>query len=255
MFKQTRTSWVTPAGYTWDLCTDILEQTHVVIGGTTGSGKSTLLHSIIFSALIDSPAAKQFILIDLKGVELKRYKNLPHTIEYADTPEKAVHAIKTAEKIMQTRMNTLKRSDKVIFNGTEIYLIIDELAVLMQTAKAKILEPLANIMRLGRAAGVHVIGATQNPSRSKGGGLPSEIIQNCTAAIALRCRSAIESRQIIGISGAEKLPRVGAGYYWSPAGTYETSIPETDTNELNERINYWKTYNPIKARLRLWNWK
>lgn len=260
MIQTSRQTWTTPAGATWCICDDILQQTHVVIGGTTGSGKSTLLHSIMYSALIDSPAAKQFILIDLKGVELRRYRRLPHTIAYADEPTEAVRAIKIAEEIMYHRLNELKRRDAVMYNGNDIYLIIDELAVLMQTAKAKVLEPLSNIMRLGRATKVHVIGATQNPSRSKGGGLPAEIVGNATSAICLACRSAIESRQTIGVAGGEKLPLTGNiryGMYWSPRGITTELMPMTSDNELNARINYWMQQKPVRNKTSLkgfWKW-
>ena len=246
--KQTVT-WQCPYGKVWDLCEDILTQDHVVIGGTTGSGKSTLLHSIMYTALIDSPARKQFIIIDLKGTELLDYRDIPHTIAYADTPEQAVRAVKRAEEIMMNRLNELKRAKKRLYNGFDIYIIIDEMAVLMQTAKAKILEPLSTIMRMGRAARVHVIAATQNPSRSKGGGLPSEIANNCTSALSLRTRSAIESRQTVGISGAEKLPKHGKGIYWNPDGTNEVLIPRTTDYEISERVRYWETTRPVKRWL------
>ena len=122
----------------------------------------------------------------------------------------------------------------------------------MQTAKAKVLEPLSNIMRLGRATKVHVIGATQNPSRSRGGGLPAEIVQNATAAIALRCRSAIESRQIIGVGGAENLPINGYGMYWNPSGISQEIMPMTSNDDLMQRINYWKQQTPKTERKLKW---
>ena len=259
MTTSVKTTWTTPSGDTWILCDDMLKQTHLVIAGTTGSGKSTLLHSVMFSALIDSPAVKQFVLIDLKGVELRRYRTLPHVLAYADEPETAAAAIKEAEQLMRSRLNELKRTEATIYNGSDIYLIIDEIAILMQTAKAKVLEPLSNIMRLGRAARVHVIGATQNPSRSRGGGLPAELVQNCTASVALRCRSAVESRQIIGRGGAELLPVHGRGLYWNPSGTWGVDIPMTADKALEERITYWKEQIPViekvkKARKFKWFW-
>ena len=246
-FKETTQTWRCPQGVTWNLCDDLLKQTHLVIGGTTGSGKSTLLHSVMFSALIHSPAKVQFVLIDLKGVELNRYKKLPHTIAYADEPIDAVRAIEMTRELMRKRLNELKRTDKVIYDGNDIYLIIDEMAVLMQTAKAKVLAPLAEIMRLGRATRIHVISATQNPSRSNGGGCPSEIIQNTTAALALRCRSSIESRQTIGVGGAEKLPTYGRGLYWNARGVEEVAVPQTDEQDIKDRINYWMTTKPRRA--------
>ena len=239
-------TWKTPSGKTWKLCDDMLKQDHLVIGGTTGSGKSTLLHSVMYSALIHSPVRTQFILIDLKGTELLDYEHLPHTIAYADEPADAINALDYAVRIMRNRLEQMKRERKRLYEGSDIYIIIDELAVLMQTTKAKTLPLLADLMRLGRAAKVHVIGATQNPSRSKGGGLPSEIVANCTASLALRCRSAIESRQIIGMGGAEKLPKHGKGFYWNADGTEEVTIPQTTEQDLRERINYWLTQKPIK---------
>lgn len=241
-------TWYTPEGYTWKLCDDILKQTHVVIGGTTGSGKSTLLHSLMYSALIDSPAMAKFVIIDLKGTEMLDYRGLPHTLMYADEPETAVSAIEKVKDIMRNRLNTMKAKGEKYYDGADLYLVIDEIAVLMQTAKAKVLAPLADIMRLGRASKIHVIGATQNPSRSHGGGLPSEIIANATASLALRCRSSIESRQLVGVGGAENLPEHGRGLYWSPRGTVEVEIPMTPERDLNERINYWRNAKPIIGR-------
>ena len=249
MIRETTKTWTCPAGDTWKLCNDILSQAHCLIGGTTGSGKSTLLHSIMYSALIHSPARVQFILVDLKkGVELRRYKDLPHVISFASTPEEAVHSIRVAEEIMEHRYSELLKTDKNVYEGNEIYLIIDELADLMQTAKAKVLGPLSRIMRLGRAARVHVIGATQSPSRSHGGGLPTELQVNTTSSLALRCRSAIESRQVIGQKGAENLPEHGRGIYWSPAGSVPVVIPQTGEKELKARIDYWKQAKPQVER-------
>ena len=252
MIRETTKTWTCPSGEAWKLCNDILKQTHVMIGGTTGSGKSTLLHSIMWSALLHSPVTVQFVLIDLKGVELRRYRNLPHTIRYADEPEDAVEAINVVESIMKKRLDELKKSDEVIYKGNDIYLIVDEMAVLMQTAKAKVLKPLANIMRLGRATRIHVISATQNPNRSNGGGCPSELSQNFTASVALRCRSGIESRILIGRNDAEKLPIHGEGYYWNPNGIDYVVIPQTDEHDLKERINYWLNAKPQSERRFKW---
>jgi DNA segregation ATPase FtsK/SpoIIIE-like protein len=238
-------TWTTPEGYTWNLCDDILKQTHCIIGGTSGSGKSTLLHSLMFSALIDSPVRVQFVLVDVKhGMELRRYKNLPHVLDFASTPEEAVKSIKYTEELMDRRYKEVLRTNRNSYDGSDIYLVIDELADLMQTAKAQVLGPLARIMRLGRAARVHVIGATQSPSRSHGGGIPSELAVNTGAALALRCRSSIESRQICGQGGAELLPEHGRGIYWSPSGTVQVDVPQTPEKDLTERINYWRYTRP-----------
>ena len=244
--KETKQTWQTPAGATWNLCNDILEQTHVVIGGTTGSGKSTLLHSIMYSALIHSPVKVQFIIIDLKQTEMWDYKNLPHTIAYAEEPQEAIDAINITMTLMRNRLAEMRRRGLRMYDGSDIYLVIDEMAVLMQTAKAKVLAPLADIMRLGRAAKVHVIGATQNPSRTHGGGLPAEIAGNATAIIGLRCRSRIESNMLIAQKGCEDLPMNGYGYYWNSTGTNMVAIPKTSDEELQKRINYWRNAKPIR---------
>lgn len=252
MITETTRTWTCPSGASWKLCDNILKQTHVMIGGTTGSGKSTLLHSIMWSALIHSPARYQFILVDLKGVELRRYRNLPHVIRYADTPIDAVNAIEVCEQIMQKRLNELKQTDDVMYSGNDIYLIIDEMAVLMQTAKAKVLAPLANIMRLGRATRVHVITATQNPSRTRGGGAPSEIAQNVTSAICLKVRSRIESNAILNTSDGMSITEVGWGMYWNADGINKVRIPMTDEKDIKERIEYWKSQKPKTERKYRW---
>lgn len=247
-FREKTQSWKCPTGYTWNLCDDILNQAHCVIAGTTGSGKSTLIHSLMFSALIHSPARVQFILIDLKhGLELKRYRKLPHVIQFASNEQEAISALNTAVDLMSYRYRQLDKTDETIYSGNDVYVIIDELADLMQTAKAKVLEPISKLMRLGRAARIHVIGATQNPSRSSGGGLPAVISQNTVSSVCLRVRSAIESRQVISVSGGEKLPKYGRGLYWNSDGITSVEIPKTDKDELNERIEYWLRAKPVRC--------
>lgn len=239
-------TWNTPKGYTWELADDILKQTHVVIGGTTGSGKSVLLHDIIYSALIHAPVTVQLALIDLKATELYPYSKLPHCIAYAEEPETAVRVLEGLNELMDKRNAEARRQGKRAYQGAQIYIVIDEIADLMQTAKAKALNPLTRIMRLGRSAGMHVIAATQNPSRSSGGGLPAPIVQNVTASIALRCRTAIESRQIIGVSGAEQLPKHGRAFYWNADGTRQVAVPMTSEQDIDERIDYWMHQKPIR---------
>ena len=100
------------------------------------------------------------------------------------------------------------------------YVVIDELADMI-TIKG-VLERLVKIGRLGRAANIHLLCATQDPSRRT---LPAQLMQNFTCTVALRCRSAIESRQIIGVPGAELLPKYGYGYRWDADGIEKFAIP------------------------------
>ena len=229
-------SYQTPGGYSWQLCDSLLDEPHVLIGGTTGSGKSVLLDSLLFSALVHSPAVAQFVFIDLKKVELIAYKRLPHALAYADTPRAAYDALNAVNSVINRRYAQLQAANIKRFNGNQIYVIIDELADLIQTAPQAV-PLLVRLCRLGRAANVHLIAATQSPNRRV---ILAELQQNLTAAVALRCRSSIESRQIIGVKGAETLPRYGLGYLWNSNGLSLHEIPLTNGDDLAERINFWE---------------
>ena len=224
---------------TWSLCEDILHQSHVLIGGTTGAGKSTLAHSVIYGISAHPYEVMQFYAIDLKRVELATWKDLPHCREIATTPSAALSVLQTVNYIVDRRLDYMVATKSRNYGGSDLYLIIDELAELLAVDRFAVVEGLSRIMRLGRAAKVHVIGFTQSPNRSKGGGLDALLCQNFTSAIALRCRSAIESRQIVGVAGAEKLPLHGKGIYWSGEGIREVGIPMTDDADISFRIKWW----------------
>lgn len=212
--------------FTWDVATDVLKTPHALIAGTTGSGKSTCLNTIICQALQRSPKDCKMMFIDLKRVELARYKNVPHSIGFYTEPNELNFAL---DDIIQEMENRYKRMPQGQYQSLEpdIYLIIDELAYTV-TVKG-VLQRLTQIGRLGRAANIHMICATQDPSRKT---LCAQLMQNFTSAIALRCRSAIESRQIIGISGAELLPAYGRGIYWGPTGHRNIEIPRLEDDDV-----------------------
>lgn len=186
-----------------------LEQPHLLIGGSTGSGKSVLINGIIHTLLHFPPENKQMILIDPKRVELKEYKKCKHTLLYATEPQEAVKALKGGIRLMDKRYRRMsgKRSTEA-----HIYIIIDELADLLQQSK-EVESLITTIARLGRAANIHLILATQSPNRRV---ITAEIKTNMTSRIALRCEEAIESRQIINQKGAESLPQYGYGLYRHP---------------------------------------
>ena len=223
-------------GSSWQVCDDLLKEYHVIIGGTTGSGKSTFLQSILYSALIHSPAKYQFLFIDLKRVELSQYKALPHALGYATEIDQTIKYFDQIIKLIEKRFTEMESRKVREYPGNHIWIVIDELADLMQQAPEKITSQLVKIMRLGRAAHVHVLACTQSPNRRC---LPAEICQNTTAAVALRCRSAIESRQIIGVSGAEKLPEYGRGIIWNAHGIKPVYVPLTPSESLLKRITAW----------------
>lgn len=223
----------------WLVCKEMLEQSHLLVGGTTGAGKSTLAHSIIYTLATNGMLSAQFYGIDLKRVELAVWERLPHCQGIAKTPEAALETIKLVNQIVDDRLNIMEKHGQRTYLGGDMYLIIDELAELLAVNRKAVVDGLSRIMRLGRAAKVHVIGFTQAPNRSKGGGLDPLLCQNFTAAVALRCRSAIESRQIIGVAGAEKLPLHGFGLFWSSSGIEEIEIPMTSDERIAQRVAVW----------------
>lgn len=95
--------WTTPTGEYFSLYKDMLKQPHLLIAGATGSGKSVVINGLVYTALYDSPAAVQFILIDPKRVELVDYKILPHTLQYASEPGDMVQALEKAMEITEAR--------------------------------------------------------------------------------------------------------------------------------------------------------
>ena len=124
-------TYITPEGYSYSLYADMLQQTHVLIGGATGSGKSVVINGFLHTALLQSPALYQFILIDLKRVELYEYKDLPHTLSYADSITSALSALQQALDLIQARYNAMQAAGLRKYNGSCVYVVIDELADLM----------------------------------------------------------------------------------------------------------------------------
>ena len=99
--------WTTPTGDYFTLYKDMLKQPHLLIAGATGSGKSVIINGLVYTALYDSPAAVQFILIDPKRVELVDYKPLPHTVQYASEPGEMVQALEKAMEITESRYRAM----------------------------------------------------------------------------------------------------------------------------------------------------
>lgn len=230
--------WKTPPGQAQNFAVDALNQAHLLVAGSTGTGKSVLINNLIYTALYRSPEDVKLILIDPKRVELVQYKPLPHCIAYASEPEEI---IKTLEKSLDLMEARYKRMQKLgIRQSTEphIYIIVDEFGDLM-TVSRKQSEPLIiRLTQLGRAANIHLIIATQNPSRKV---ITAGIQLNMTASIALHCRDKIESRMITGQPGAEKLPQFGYGLYLTPHYTNPQliRINKIDDKALSDRVKWW----------------
>jgi len=198
------------------LFTDLKTAPHLMIAGTTGSGKSVFLHSIITSMLYKAtPKELKFIMIDPKMLELSGYEDIPHLLHPVVTnPKKASAALKWAVKEMETRYKLLsdigvrdidsynKKIDTETENLPFIVIIIDELADLMFVAPNEIKESITRLSQMARAAGIHLIVASQRPSADVVAGL---IKANFPARISFAVSSKIDSRIILDASGAEEL--------------------------------------------------
>ena len=241
-------TWTTPAGNVPALCLSILKQPHILIAGATGSGKSVVINSTIYTALYKSPAQCKLVLIDPKRVELVKYRNLPHTLAYASEPYEIFSALAGVERLMESRYKAMQRRGEVKSQEAEVYVVIDEFADLMTTQKKETLPILCRLAQLGRAANVHLIIATQRPTRDIVNG---QIKVNMDCRLALRCPSPRDSINIIDQKGAEALPRYGYGYYQTPEGLQLVQIPMIAEDELQARIDHWEGQN----RLTRWLWK
>ena len=231
-----KTRYKTPSGQVYTLYKDMLKQPHLLVAGATGSGKSVVINGIIYTALYDSPAAVQFILIDPKRVELVEYKNLPHTVRYASEPGDMVQALNNAMQITETRYKAMQRAGVKKYQGGALFVIIDELADLMTTNKKQVAPLIQRLAQVGRAANVHIIAATQCPLTAV---IPTPIKVNFDSRVALRTRSKQDSRNILECAGCELLPRYGQGYYMTPAGLQLYNIPMIEDAERQRIIAHW----------------
>lgn len=237
MYKE----WRTPPGQVYSLYRDMLKQPHLLIAGATGSGKSVVINGLVYTAMYDSPAAVQCILIDPKRVELVDYKPLPHTLMYASEPGEMVEALEKAMEITESRYKAMQRQRVKKYPGGALYVIIDELADLMTTARRQVQPLIQRLAQIGRAANVHIIAATQCPLATV---IPTPIKVNFDSRVALRTRSAQDSRNILGLTGCELLPRYGQGYYMTPDGLKLYNIPMQPQEDINALVKYWQRSRP-----------
>ena len=203
---------------------------HMLIAGTTGSGKSVCMNSIIISLLYKaSPDDVKLIMVDPKMVELGIYNGIPHLlIPVVTDPKKAAGSLQWAVTEMLRRykamsdagVRDLESYNSIVENEEDgkrlpqVVVIIDELADLMLVAAKEVEESICRIAQMGRAAGIHLIIATQRPSADVITGLMKA---NIPSRIAFSVASAMESRIILDTQGAEKL--VGKGdMLYAPIG-------------------------------------
>ena len=246
--------YTTPAGTRSRLYSEMLQQVHLLIAGAAGSGKSTVVNGIMNAALYDSPASKQFIFIDPKGTELSEYERLPHVIQYAQEMPDCVNALRNALAISRARFDDMKRKGLRMFDGQDIYVVIDELMFLMNRPQYKrdAMNLLQDILVIARAARVHVIACTQSPTSATG--LPVNLRCNFDSRLALRTSTAQDSRNIIGKSGCEHFPNptlqgVAYGIYVHGGESELYALPPDNTPDRERLIAYW-TGKQGRGRLR-----
>lgn len=204
------------------IVTDIAKMPHLLIAGATGSGKSVCINTLIMSILYKAnPSDVRMIMVDPKVVELNVYNGIPHLlIPVVTDPKKAAAALNWAvmemtdryKKFAELGVRDLKGYNEKIKNMDDdgenhkkmpqIVIIIDELADLMMVAPGEVEDAICRLAQMARAAGIHLIIATQRPSVNVITGL---IKANIPSRIAFAVSSAVDSRTIIDGSGAEKL--------------------------------------------------
>ena len=219
------------------IVTDLKSMPHLLIAGSTGSGKSVCINSLICSILYHAtPEEVKFILIDPKVVELSNYNGIPHLlIPVVTEPKKAAAALNWAvaemneryKKFAETGVRDLASyNEKVKAAGEndkfmpQIVIIIDELADLMIAAPSQVEESINRLAALARAAGMHLVVATQRPSVDV---ITGVIKANIGSRIAFAVSSQFDSRTILDMAGAEKL--VGKGdMLFAPMGQKPTRV-------------------------------
>ena len=201
--------------------TDIAKMPHLLIAGATGSGKSVCINTLVLSLLYKAhPDEVKLIMVDPKVVELNMYNGIPHLmIPVVTDPKKAAGALNWAVAEMEKRYRLfadaevrdlagynkyveLHGEDDTLKTLPQIVLIVDELADLMMVSKSEVETAICRLAQLARAAGIHLIIATQRPSVDVITGL---IKANMPSRIAFAVSSGVDSRTILDMNGAEKL--------------------------------------------------
>ena len=249
------------------ILTDIAKMPHLLVAGSTGSGKSVCINTIICSILMRyKPNEVKLVLVDPKKVELSNYKDTPHLLcPVVTDPQKANATLQKIVKEMENRYETFsekevkniagynewvekenkKHLDNKMPKMPYIVVIIDELADLMLVASKEVQDSIMRITQMARAAGIHLIVATQRPSTDI---ITGVIKNNIPSRIAFAVSSSIDSRTILDSSGAEKLLGKGDMLFAPMGENVPTRIQGCfiSDGEISKLIEYCKTQAVVK---------
>lgn len=246
---------------------DLSKMPHLLVAGSTGSGKSVCINTIICSILMRyKPNEVKLVLVDPKKVELSNYNGIPHLLcPVVSDPKKASVVLQKVVAEMEKRYDLFaekefkniagynewvdkenkKKTENRISKMPYIVVIIDELADLMLVASKEVQDSIMRITQMARAAGIHLIVATQRPSTDI---ITGVIKNNIPSRIAFSVSSAIDSRTILDSSGAESLLGKGDMLYLPMGESHTTRIQGCyiSDNEINKLIEYCKTQSNAK---------
>lgn len=224
---------------------DLAKMPHLLIAGATGSGKSVAVNTMIASILFNStPAEVRFLMVDPKRIELSGYEGIPHLIHpVVVEPKLAARALMWAVKEMERRYRLLEEARVKNFDSYNesaaeklpyLVVIVDELADLMMVASKDVETSIARLAQMARAAGIHLIIATQRPSVDVLTGL---IKANFPTRISFKVSSKVDSRTILDVMGAEHLLGAGDMLFLPPGSSmlkriHGAFISEAETERL-----------------------
>ena len=226
---------------------DLASMPHLLIAGTTGSGKSVCINTIILSLLYRHPPDKcKFILIDPKMLELSTYEGIPHLLCPVITEaKKAASVLGWVVKEMESRYRLMTKEGVRNIDGYNskhslampyIVVVVDEMSDLMLVAGKEIENYIQKLSQMARAAGIHIIMATQRPSVDV---ITGTIKANFPTRISFQVTSKIDSRTILGEQGAEQLLGKGDMLYMSSANRIvRIHAPFVSENEIEKINNY-----------------
>lgn len=225
-----------PKARAYDIFSEANECTNVLLAGRQGSGKSVFVHGMIYNLVNEySPEEIELYLIDPKRVELSMWNVLPHVRGYAKETDTAITMLEYIKIQMMARYDDMAARGIRKYDGSHIYVIIDELADMMTEEPKQTGLLLRKIMQLGRAARIHIICCTQQPSRLT---LPAAVQINFDCRIGLALDDKIDSRQAIKQNGCEEL-NIGECIMRANGNTTKRPVPMYSDEHMESMRKYW----------------